>query len=115
EKIYPPKENTGGKGKSTMSALVPGDVEIHFLNGSKVRMIVQSEKLEIATQYGKLAVPVKDIRAIEFGLHYPEDMEAKIEAAIKGLGNSDYREREKAEKALVELGPYSYPTVLQAG
>ena len=116
KEIYPPKEKTGpGKFKGSAPALVAGDVEIHFLNGSKVRMIVQSEKLEIATQYGKLAVPVKDIRAIEFGLHYPEDMEAKIEAAIKGLGNSDYREREKAEKALVELGPYSYPTVLQAG
>src|SRR5450631_4311226 len=112
---YPPKEKIGtGKSKGTGAAIVPGDVEIHFLNGSKVRMIVQSEKLEIATQYGKLAVPVKDIRAIEFGLHYPEDTEAKIEAAIKGLGNSDYREREKADKALIELGPYSYPAVLDA-
>ena len=46
-----------------------GDVEIHFLNGSIVRMIVHSEKLDIATPYGQLAVPVRDLRAIEFGLH----------------------------------------------
>jgi hypothetical protein len=100
--------------KGTKTAAIPGDVEIHFLNGSKVRMLVQSEKLEISTSYGKLAVPVKDIRAIEFGLHYQEDMEAKIDSAIKGLGNSDYREREKANSALIELGPFSYPAVLQA-
>jgi len=95
-------------------AAIPGDVEIHFLNGSKVRMIVQSEKLDVATQYGKLSVPIKDVRAIEFGIHYPDDMEARIEAALKNLGSSDYREREKADKALVELGPFSYPMVLQA-
>src|ERR1700685_2239274 len=98
--------------KGSATAAIPGDVEIHFLNGSKVRMLVQSEKLEIATNYGKLLVPVKDIRGIEFGLHYQEDMESKIEAAIKGLGNENYREREKASAALIELGPYSYPAVL---
>ncbi|MBI3821124.1 MAG: hypothetical protein HY289_00420, partial [Planctomycetes bacterium] len=115
---YPKKEPGGvGVGKGTKSNLppaIPGDCEIHFLNGSKVRMIIQSDKLEVNTAYGKLAVPVKEIRAIEFGLHYPDGMEAKIEAAVKGLGSSDYREREKADKALQELAPYSYPAVVEA-
>jgi hypothetical protein len=93
---------------------IPGDVEIHFLNGSKVRMLLESEKLDVMTAYGKLTVPVKDVRAIEFGLHFPEGMEEKIAAAIKGLSSSDYREREKADKALIDLGPFSYPAVLDA-
>jgi hypothetical protein len=100
--------------KGNLEPVIPGDCEIHFLNGSKVRMIVQSEKLEVATAYGKLSVPVKDVRAIEFGLHFPDGMEAKIEAAVKGLDSGDYREREKADKALVDLGPFSYPAVLDA-
>jgi hypothetical protein len=100
--------------KGNLEPVIPGDCEIHFLNGSKVRMIVQSEKLEVATAYGKLSVPVKDVRAIEFGLHFPDGMEAKIEAAVKSLDSSDYREREKADKALIELGPFSYPAVLDA-
>jgi hypothetical protein len=100
--------------KGNVTPAIPGDCEVHFLNGSKVRMIVESEKLEVSTAYGKLTVPVKDIRAIEFGLHYPEGMEAKIEAAVKGLGSTDYREREKADKALQELAPYSYPAVIEA-
>src|SRR4051794_2816807 len=86
-KVKEEKEVSPAKEKSTVtpvkpniSPVIPGDVEVHFLNGSKVRMIVQSDKLEIATQYGKLAVPVKDVKAIEFGLHYPEDVEAKIDA-----------------------------------
>src|SRR6478752_4367304 len=50
---------------------VPGDCEIQFLNGSKIRLIVQTEKLEITTIYGNLAVPIEDVLAIEFGLHFP--------------------------------------------
>lgn len=100
------------KGKAREA--IPGEVDIHFLNGSTVRMVIQSEKLEIATTYGKLSVPVKDVRAIEFGLHFPEGMEAKIEAATKGLGSGDYRTREKAGAELIELGPYSYPALIEA-
>jgi hypothetical protein len=114
KKDEPSVKKGPGVVKGNVEPAVPGDCEIHFLNGSKVRMIVQSEKLDIATAYGKLSVPVKDVRAIEFGLHFPEGMEAKIEAAVKGLDSSDYREREKADKALIELGPFSYPAVLDA-
>lgn len=113
---YPKKEGPGiGKGaKGGAPIAVPGDVEIHFLNGSKVRMIIESEKLDISTAYGKLSVPIKEVRGIDFGLHFPEGMEAKIEAAVKGLSSSVYAEREKAAKALIELGPFSYPAVLDA-
>jgi hypothetical protein len=102
------------KDEPKKDAIVPGDVEIHFLNGSLVRMLIQSEKLEVATDYGRLSVPVKDVRAIEFGVHYPEGVLAKINLALKGLGSSEYRERERASKVLVELGPYSYPGVYEA-
>jgi hypothetical protein len=112
KKVEPVKKTPTGP--KTKIETIPGDCEIHFLNGSKVRMVVQSEKLDIATAYGKLSVPVKDVRSIEFGLHYPEGMEAKIETAIKSLGSGDYREREKADKALQELAPFSYPAVLEA-
>ncbi|MSQ96727.1 MAG: hypothetical protein EXR98_19535 [Gemmataceae bacterium] len=100
--------------KGNVEPAIPGDCEIYFLNGSKVRMIVQSETLDVATAYGKLSIPVKDIRAIEFGLHLAEGVEAKIEQAVKGLGSSDYRERDKSDKLLIELGPFSYPATLEA-
>ena len=109
-----PKKIPGPGVKGGLPPSIPGDCEVHFLNGSKVRMIIQSEKLEINTAYGKLSVPIKDVRAIEFGLHYPEGVEAKIEAAVRGLGHTDYREREKSDLALQELAPYSYPAVVEA-
>jgi hypothetical protein len=106
---------TGGPAtKGAKTAAIPGEVDIHFLNGSTVRMVVQTEKIEVATAYGKLVIPVKDLRAIEFGLHFPEGVEAKIEGAIKELGSGDYRTRERASAALIDLGPFSYPAVLEA-
>jgi hypothetical protein len=93
---------------------IPGDVEISFLNGSTVRMILQSNKVDVTTPYGQLSVPAHEIRVIEFGLHFPDGYEAKIQQAIKGLGGDNFRERDQAGKALLELGPYSYPAVFEA-
>jgi hypothetical protein len=88
--------------------------DIHFLNGSTVRVQIQSDKVEIETPYGKLAVPMKDIHAIEFGVHLPEGHADKIATAIKKLGSGDFREREKAAALLVELGPHSYAATVEA-
>jgi hypothetical protein len=107
-----PSPTTGqGTAKNDAGA---NEVEISFLNGSTVRMVIQTKSLEIATPYGKLTVPAKHLRAIEFGLHFPPGAEAKIEQALKNLGSSNYQEREKASAALLELGPFSYPAVLEA-
>ena len=108
----PPKAEPGIKYPSDVG--VPGEAEIIFLNGSKVRVTIQSEKLEIATIYGKLTVPMEDVESIEFGLHFPEGIPEKITSAIASLNSSDYREREKAAKTLNDLGPYAYPAVLKA-
>lgn len=93
---------------------LPGEVEISLLNGSNVRMILQSDKLDVATAYGMLSIPSNDVRAIDFGLHFPPGVEAKITQAVKNLGGENFRERDLASKTLVELGPYSYPAAFEA-
>jgi hypothetical protein len=118
-KIFDPVGNAGGHpeygpSRSRARKVIPGEVEIHFLNGSKMRLLVQSEEIEVATPYGKLSVPLREIRAIEFGLHMPEGFSTRIDLAVKKLSSADYRERESAGKTLVELGPFSYGAVLQA-
>lgn len=97
-----------------LATVDPAEVEVHFLNGSLLRLLVHSEKLEIDTEYGRLVVPVRDVRTIEFGLRYPDGAQAKIQAALNELGGGDFRTRDKAVKTLVELGPYSYPATLEA-
>src|SRR6266446_4261730 len=49
--------------KAPVEVFAPGEVEINLLNGSTVRMILQSDKLDIATAYGKLSVPATEILA----------------------------------------------------
>lgn len=100
--------------KAPVSFGIPGEVEINFLNGSTVRMLLESEKIDIQTPYGQLSVPSRDIRGVEFGLHFPEGVAAKIEQAVKSLGGGDYRQRDQAGKTLLDLAPYSYPALYEA-
>lgn len=104
-----PYSQTGGKKKTDA-----GEVEVIFANGSVVRMALLAEKIEINTAYGKLLVPVREIRRIEFGLHLPEGADQKIETAIKQLGSAEYKERVTAVRELVALEAYAYPALLQA-
>jgi hypothetical protein len=66
------------------------------------------------TKYGKLTVPIREIRRIDFGLHLPEGVGPQIEAAIKQMGSSTYKQREGAVKDLVDLGHLAYPYVQKA-
>src|ERR1022692_1453654 len=82
--LLPKKKTSSDSGTKTPAVeSTPGEVEISFLNGSKIRVVIQTEKLEIASIYGKLTVPIEDVQAIEFGLHYPEGALEKINVAIK--------------------------------
>src|SRR5206468_12742433 len=95
-----PKDSSPVKGPAEV--FLPGEVEINLLNGSSVRMILQSDKLEIATAYGKLSVPATEILAIDFGLHFPDGMNARIQQAVKNLGGENFRDRDQAGKTLLE-------------
>jgi hypothetical protein len=97
--------------KTPAPKVEPDEVEVRFRDGSVVRMAVLTEKLDIVTSYGTLSVPIQDVATIEFGLHYPEGAQAKIEAAVAKLGHADFRERDKATKTLVDFGPLAYPAV----
>jgi hypothetical protein len=91
-----------------------GEVEILFANGSLVRLTLEQEKIDIETLYGKLNVPLKDIRRIEFGLHVPDGVDKKVEVAIKKLASGDFKERDGAVHELVTFGAYAYPALLLA-
>src|SRR4051794_33011093 len=66
--------------------------EVRFGDGSVVRMNLLQEQLEVTTKYGKLSVPVADIRRIEFGMHMPGGLGEQIGTSIKLLGSEVYRD-----------------------
>jgi hypothetical protein len=90
------------------------EVEVRFADGSTVRMVILQETIDVQTKYGKLAVPVKDIRRIEFGLHLPEETTDKIDKAIQRLNSEAFKDREAAQRELIELGAVAYPAAYRA-
>ena len=87
------------------------EAEVHFANGSTVFMTILHEPIEVQTEFGKLTVPPKAIRSIEFGLHLPEGMDTKLQILLKQLSSKTYRLRDAAVKELAALGPHAYPAL----
>jgi hypothetical protein len=105
----------GDKGvKAPAAPTGPGLVEVRFTNGSVVVMTMLQDQIEIVTEYGKLIVPPRDIRQIEFGLHLTDEEKRKLDEAVQHLGSTSNQERERASNDLVAMGPMSYMRVQSA-
>jgi hypothetical protein len=92
----------------------PTEIIAYFHDGTVIQKAVLEENVEITTRYGKLGVPITDIRQIDFAHRLPEDLARKIELAIKHLGSDQYSQREAAEKELIAIGKQVYPALQQA-
>jgi hypothetical protein len=89
-------------------------VEVRFADDSIVKAVLLDKSIEITTRYGKLTVPIDEIRSIELGLRIPEETAKRIEAAVGKLGSQDFALREAASAELVELREQAYPALQQA-
>jgi hypothetical protein len=83
-----------GQGKKDVPR--PNLAEVRFGDGSLVRMTILQDDLEVMTKYGKLTIPLREIRRIDFGLHLPEGVGQHIDQSIKHLGSETYKERDEA-------------------
>jgi hypothetical protein len=86
----------------------------HFHDGSVLKLTLREERIEFVTPYGKQLIPVTDIRRIDFGLHIDAATAKLVEAAITGLGSGDSKERATAATALLDLGEFAYPALVEA-
>jgi hypothetical protein len=80
------------------------EVSVSFHDGTVVRKATILDDVEIQTRFGKLSVPVRDIRRIEFGLHLSSETSRQLEEAVRQLGSDKYEQRQAASKQLVALG-----------
>ncbi len=101
-------------GQGNRDAPRPNLAEVRFGDGSLVRMTVLQDDIEVLTKYGKLTIPVREIRRIDFGLHLPDGVGQHIDQSIKQLGSETYKERDEAVKHLVHYGPLAYPFLQRA-
>lgn len=95
----------------TPATVTEPQFEARFQDGSVVVVTVSDSSVAITTRYGKLTVPLAEVKKIELGFRYPDGMEAKVKAAVEDLGASDYSLREDAQKRLISYGEYAVPAV----
>src|SRR5205823_1174530 len=100
--------------ESTVSPSRPNIAEVRFGDGSVVRMTLLQENLEVQTKYGKLQIPLSEVRRVEFGLHVPPEMNQQITQSIKRLASEVYKERDVATKELVQVGHFAFPSLQKA-
>jgi hypothetical protein len=92
----------------------PPEFEIRFADDSTVRANLLDPAIVVTTKYGKLTIPISEIRRIELGFRYPEGVEAKVNEAVTDLGAADFAVREAAEKTLLDLKEFALPAVRKA-
>jgi hypothetical protein len=96
------------------SADPSGMADVRFADGSSVRMLLTQSSVDITTRYGKLSVPVADIRRIEFGTRFPAGLQDRIDAAIGKLTDPDAKVRREVETELRGLREQAYPALKRA-
>lgn len=84
-----------------------------FHDGTKVRMAILQDNVEVTTRFGKLTVPTTEIRRVEFGFRLPEEASRKLDEAIKNLGSTNFPLRETAHKDLIAMGRQAYPALVK--
>ena len=90
------------------------EFDVGFHDGSNVKVVVLEPAVAVTTKYGKLTVPLAELRRVELGFRYPEGVEAKLAAAIERLAAPAYLDREEASKEVRELKQYAGPALKRA-
>jgi hypothetical protein len=89
-------------------------MEARFNDGSVLKVTPHDERLEVTTPYGKLSIPLADVRQIDFATRTADEVARRIEKAIADLGSGDFHKREAATAELVKLGAKAFPALLEA-
>jgi hypothetical protein len=88
--------------------------ELRFRDNSVMKLAVLDARLEMRTEFGKLSIPIVEIRRIEFRMRLPEDVVKQIETAIANLGHAQFKVREAAMADLQTFQERAYPALVRA-
>jgi hypothetical protein len=116
-----PQPPVGDQGQTKKDDLPPAKTkpgpitfDVKLADDSTVRVVPSDPALAVTTKYGKLTIPVADVRRIDFGFRFPEGVEAKVKQAVEDLGSPIFQNREDAQKALTGYAELAVPALKQA-
>jgi hypothetical protein len=108
------QEKSAEEAKRPRAVKNAGAVEVRLTDTSTLKLTLRDERVEVETRYGRLFIPVAEVRHIEFATRVPDDVAKRIELAVADLGSDQFRLREAASAELTALRERAYPGLLRA-
>lgn len=102
------------QGRAESRPAAPPEVSVVLHDGTVLKGVTPPASVEVLTKYGRLTVPLKDVRRIEIGLRLTPDESRVIETAIRRLGSQKPAEWQEAVKQLIALGRKAYPALVKS-
>lgn len=82
-----------------------------LVDGSAYQVTVPTPSLEVETRYGKVTVPMAEVRHVFLGLRNSAEIQANVRVAVQQLGNRDDKVRDAARNELRNLREAAYPAL----
>lgn len=92
--------------------LRPEATEVRLIDGSRLHLTLNEQRIEVATAYGQLVIKLSDVQRIEFGTRLPAEVASKAAAAVALVKSSDGSQRDAGWKSLADLKENAYPSLL---
>jgi hypothetical protein len=91
-----------------------GHWEVRYIDDSTMKLSLLDDSLTLATPYGPLHIPFREIRRIEFGTRWNDADQARLDQALADVLGKDTAKRESGKAALLELGMRAVPAIQRA-
>jgi len=89
----------------------PGRLRFCLVDGSVVTGRLAGGRLLVATDSGRTEVPAAGMLGFTLGVDSRPELATRVQTLIRALGKDNWRQREKAQKELIEIGPCLRPVI----
>jgi len=90
---------------ATKEEIDPRIIRLHLSDGSVISGKLKITALEIDTRFGRLSVPIEQIRYIKPGLDSRPKLREQVSGWLEQIASSNVEERKAASAQLTKLGP----------
>ncbi len=87
------------------------ELNLTLRDGNIVTGTSSISSIDLATDYGKLVIPIKNVSAIEIGITPDNSNKDKIIKLVNEMNNADEKVRQEAYSSALELGPGAIPVI----
>lgn len=101
-----PANSSPPAGEAATDKPLPADfIKLYLMDGSVIAGRLSMKEIGVETEFGNLSVPVESIKSLTPGLQSHPALAKQVSGLIADLGSGNYNDREKAQQALIKMGP----------